>query len=92
MQDIFLKALESGLWATLFCVLFAYQLRDGRSRECKYRATIDTLLSRLELLEEVGADVREAVTILRKSERDAKSPVARRRSKASEHLREAADV
>ena len=69
MWDEILKtALSNGLWAVLFCVLLMYQLRDGRTREHKYRETINALLDRLETLESVEKGVNEAVSILRRQE------------------------
>ncbi len=47
MNEIVTKALESGLWATLFCVLFFYMLRDSRLRENMYISTIEQLGMRL---------------------------------------------
>ena len=71
MWEVILKtALESGLWAVLFCVLLLYQLRDGRARECKYRQTVDTLLHRLGTLEnEVAAGVDETLRLLKRKEK-----------------------
>lgn len=48
MEEILSLALESGLWAALFCFLFLYMLKDARTRESKYTETIDTLSSKLE--------------------------------------------
>lgn len=48
MDQIFSMALESGLWAALFCFLFVYMLKDSRSRETKYTTLIDTLTAELQ--------------------------------------------
>ena len=61
-------ALESGLWAVLFCVLLLYQLRDGRAREAKFTQTIDVLIERLQLLNSISDDVRQTLAILRRRE------------------------
>lgn len=50
MDEIMSFALESGIWATLFCFLFLYMLKDSRSREKKYNETIDSLCSHLNSL------------------------------------------
>lgn len=68
-EEILKAALESGLWAALFCVLLLYQLRDGRARECKYRQTIDALIGRLGVLDGVATDVRETLETVRRCER-----------------------
>ena len=65
-EEILKTALSNGLWAVLFCVLLMYQLRDGRTREHKYRETINTLLERLGTLESVEKGVNEAVSILKR--------------------------
>lgn len=58
-EEILKAALSNGLWAVLFCVLLMYQLRDGRTREEKYRQTINVLLNRLEVLDGVSKCVTE---------------------------------
>lgn len=68
-EEILRTALSNGLWAVLFCLLLMYQLRDGRTREGKYRDMIDTLLQRLETLDTVAKDVGETLTIVRKREK-----------------------
>ncbi|MCH5163997.1 MAG: hypothetical protein J1F36_03185 [Clostridiales bacterium] len=47
MDEIMSIALESGLWAALFCFLFLYMLKDSRSRENKYSEMIDSLSKQL---------------------------------------------
>ena len=47
MNEIMSMALESGVWAALFCFLFTYMLKDSRSREKKYTATIEALTAQL---------------------------------------------
>lgn len=67
-EEILRTAAGSGLWAVLFCLLLMYQLRDSRTRENKYRETIETLTDRLGALDKVEKGVAESLTIL-KSER-----------------------
>ena len=64
-EDILRAALESGLWAALFCVLLAYLLRDSRVREQKYRDTIDSLMRGLGVLDEVRGYASETLRLLR---------------------------
>ncbi|MCI8487264.1 MAG: hypothetical protein HFE36_00965 [Clostridia bacterium] len=64
-EDILRAALESGLWAALFCVLLAYLLRDSRVREQKYRDTIDSLMRGLSVLDEVRGYASETLRLLR---------------------------
>ena len=45
--EIMSLAIGNGLWAALFCLLFLYQLKDSRSREKKYTATIGSLTKSL---------------------------------------------
>lgn len=47
MNEILTKALESGLFAALFCVLFFYMLKDAKLRENKYISVIEELELRL---------------------------------------------
>ena len=43
MDEIISMALGNGIWAALFCFLFLYMLKDSRTRESRYTATIETL-------------------------------------------------
>lgn len=61
IQEILSAALNSGLWAALFCMLFFYQLRDSKEREKKYVATIDSLADSLKLLHGVDEKCREII-------------------------------
>lgn len=49
MNEIMSLALESGLWAALFCFLFLYMLKDSRMRENKYTEALETLTKQLGL-------------------------------------------
>lgn len=53
MNEIMSFALESGIWATLFCFLFLYMLKDSRNREKKYNETIQSLCNGLNSLSDV---------------------------------------
>lgn len=68
-EQILKAALESGLWATLFCALLVYLLRDARTREGKYRDTIDALVHSLKVLDEVSGKMEDALLLLRKREK-----------------------
>ncbi len=65
-EEILTAAIGNGLWAVLFCVLLMYQLRDGRTRESKYRETISELVGRLELLDEVSQNVKATLAAVKK--------------------------
>ena len=79
-EEILKAALSNGLWAVLFCVLLMYQLRDGKTREEKYRQTINTLLNRLDALDgvrkcvtEISATVTETLSLVKKKTKKEKS-------------------
>ena len=89
-EEILKAALSNGLWAVLFCVLLMYQLRDGRTREEKYRQTINVLLNRLDELDgvrkcvnEISETVTETLTLVKKKTKKEKPE----REPASEVLR-----
>lgn len=74
-EEIFKTALESGLWAALFCVLLIYLLRDARARESKYRDTVDALIDRLGALDSVSRGLEDILCLLRRqSKKKEKSP------------------
>lgn len=58
-EQIFNLAISNGLFAVLFLGLFIYQLKDSRSREQKYQATIEKLGNSLEIVKHVKEDVEE---------------------------------
>ena len=58
-EQIFNLAISHGLFAVLFLGLFIYQLKDSRSREQKYQATIEKLGNSLEIVKHVKEDVEE---------------------------------
>lgn len=55
-QQIFDAALNNGLWAVLFLCLLVYLLKDTGKREEKYRATIDALTERLQVVDAIKED------------------------------------
>ena len=58
-EEIFSVAISNGLFASLFVALLVYELKDSRAREKKYQKTIDTLSSRLVVIESIKQDVDE---------------------------------
>ena len=42
-ETIIKMATESGIWAVMFVILFYKQIKESKTREEKYQATIDTL-------------------------------------------------
>ena len=56
-QDIINLAISNGLFAVLFMGLLIYQLKDSRTRENKYQATIESLGKALQVIEEIKEDV-----------------------------------
>lgn len=63
-QDIFKLAINNGLWAVLFCVLLIYVLKDSKTREKKYQATISSLGNSLRIVENIKKDVKEIKDIM----------------------------
>lgn len=58
-QQILETALRSGLFAVLFVALLMHVLRDGRARELKYTALIESMSSQLECVKTVQSDVKD---------------------------------
>ena len=58
-EEIFSVAISNGIFASLFVALLVYELKDSRSREKKYQKTIDTLSSRLVVVDAIKQDVDE---------------------------------
>lgn len=60
MWDTILQTVtESGIWAVLFVLLFFIQLKDSKTRETNYQATIDALAEKLKLIADIKADIEE---------------------------------
>ncbi len=56
---------NTGIWAALFVFLFFYLLKDSKTREEKYRTTIETLTSSLQVVVEIKKSVEELKTDLK---------------------------
>ena len=59
MEQLISMVVANGLWAALFCILLAFEIRDSRRRESKYTATISSLSERLGVVSAVKADTSE---------------------------------
>ncbi|MCL2555676.1 MAG: BhlA/UviB family holin-like peptide [Firmicutes bacterium] len=74
--EILSAALNSGLFAALFCFLFIFQIRDSREREKKFTKTIDALLEGLRginMVDEKCGDIHGEVKLIRADCKDIKS-------------------
>lgn len=58
-ETIIKMATESGIWAVMFVVLFYKQIKESKTREEKYQATIDTLADKLKLITDIKTDIEE---------------------------------
>lgn len=58
-ETIIKMATESGIWAVMFVVLFYKQMKESKTREEKYQATIDTLADKLKLITDIKTDIEE---------------------------------
>ena len=63
-ENILQTAAESGIWAVLFVFLFYKQIKESKTREEKYQATIDTLAEKLKVVAEIRADITDIKTVL----------------------------
>jgi hypothetical protein len=61
-EQIIQTASNSGIWALLFVTLFFIQLKDSKTREEKYQATIESLAEKLSVVLEIQEDVKELKT------------------------------
>ncbi len=59
MEQLISMIVANGLWAALFCILLAIEIRDSRRREVKYTATISSLAERLDTVTAVKRDTAE---------------------------------
>ena len=57
-------AANSGIWALLFVTLFFIQLKESKTREDKYQATIDSLAERLGIVVDIKEDVKNIINKL----------------------------
>jgi len=55
-------AASSGIWALLFVTLFFIELRDSKTREEKYQATVESLAEKLSVVLDIKEDVQEIKT------------------------------
>ena len=62
MDQLVSMIVANGLWAALFCILLAFEIRDSRRREKRYTATINSLSDRLGTVNAVKADTTELKT------------------------------
>lgn len=58
-ETIIKMATESGIWAVMFVILFYKQIKESKTREEKYQATIDTLADKLKLITDIKTDIEE---------------------------------
>lgn len=63
-ENILQTAAESGIWAVLFVFLFYKQIKESKTREEKYQATIETLAEKLKIIAEIRADITDIKTVL----------------------------
>ena len=63
-EQIFNLAISNGLFAVLFLGLLIYQLKDSKSREQKYQATIEKLGDSLEIVKQVKEDVEDIKMVI----------------------------
>lgn len=56
-EEIIRLAVQSGIFAVLFCALLVYVLKDSRKREQKYQHIIQSLSTSLTALTQVQAEL-----------------------------------
>ena len=56
-ESILQMATEYGIWAALFVLLFFKQLKESKTREEKYQATIESLADKLKMIAEITTDI-----------------------------------
>lgn len=56
-EQVWNVATQSGIWAMLFVSLFFIQIKDSKTREEKYQATIDTLADKLKMISDIKDDI-----------------------------------
>lgn len=59
MEQLVSMIVANGLWAALFCILLAIEIRDSRRRETRYTATINSLSDRLGAVNAVKSETTE---------------------------------
>ncbi len=86
MEEIVSMIVANGLWATLFCFLLAYELKDSRRRESRYNKIIDRLDEKLGVVTAVKADTTEIksdMEAVREDTEDIKTAVSRKKPNKS---------
>ena len=68
-QDVISVVISNGIFATLFVLLFFYQLKDSRRREMKYQSTIQELTKHIGTIQEIKHDVEELKNVMIKKRR-----------------------
>ena len=63
-ESIVEMATESGIWATMFIVLFYKQIKESKTREESYQSTIDKLADKLQMIAEIKTDIQEIKDVL----------------------------
>lgn len=63
-QDVISVVISNGIFATLFVLLFFYQLKDSRRREIKYQSTIAELTKHIGTIQEIKEDVEELKNVM----------------------------
>ena len=83
MEELVSMIVANGLWATLFCILLAYELKDSRRRESRYTETINMLSEKLGVIKSVKADtveIKSDVEAVRSDTEEIKVAVSRKKS------------
>ena len=62
--DILNVAISNGIFATLFVFLLVFELKDSSAREKKYQKTIDSLATRLGIVQDIKQDVDDIKNII----------------------------
>ncbi|MCL2821650.1 MAG: BhlA/UviB family holin-like peptide [Firmicutes bacterium] len=75
--EIIGAALNTGLFATLFCFLFIIHLKDSKEREKKFAATIDSLCEGLKAIVAVDKRCQDILTSISALQQGLKKPVKR---------------
>ena len=66
-DNLLQMAMESGIWAVLFVVLFYKQIKESKTREEKYQSTIEALADKLKMVAEIKEDVAAIKDALQKT-------------------------
>ena len=56
-ENVLQMAMESGIWAVLFVVLFYKQIKESKTREEKYQTTIEALADKLKMIADIKDDI-----------------------------------